>query len=99
VLLKAIELRGAPFILWIHDLSVKDPYYIFPVVMGLSMLIQQKMTPSTMDPKQAKIMMFMPIVFTFMFLSFPSGLVLYWLVNNLLAIVQQYYVNKKAAQE
>ena len=77
VLLRAIELRGAPFILWINDLSVKDPYYIFPVVMGLSMLIQQKMTPSTMDPKQAKIMMFMPIVFTFMFLSFPAGLVLY----------------------
>jgi YidC/Oxa1 family membrane protein insertase len=99
VLLRAIELRGAPFILWITDLSVKDPYYIFPVVMGLSMLIQQKMTPSTMDPKQAKIMMFMPIVFTFMFLSFPAGLVLYWLVNNLLAIAQQYHVNKKAPQE
>jgi YidC/Oxa1 family membrane protein insertase len=99
VLLRAIELRGAPFILWITDLSVKDPYYIFPVVMGLSMLIQQKMTPSTMDPKQAKIMMFMPIVFTFMFLSFPAGLVLYWLVNNLLAIAQQYHVNKKATQE
>jgi len=60
------------------------------------MLIQQKMTPSTMDPKQAKIMMFMPIIFTFMFLSFPSGLVLYWLVNNILGIVQQYFVNKKA---
>jgi YidC/Oxa1 family membrane protein insertase len=96
VLLKAIELRGAPFVLWIHDLSVKDPYYILPVVMGLSMLIQQKMTPSTMDPKQAKIMMFMPIVFTFMFLTFPAGLVLYWLVNNILAIVQQYFVNRKA---
>jgi YidC/Oxa1 family membrane protein insertase len=96
VLLKAIELRGAPFVLWIHDLSAKDPYYILPVVMGLSMLIQQKMTPSTMDPKQAKIMMFMPIVFTFMFLSFPAGLVLYWLVNNILAIVQQYFVNRKA---
>lgn len=99
VLLKAIELRGAPFVLWIHDLSVKDPYYILPVVMGVTMLIQQKMTPSTMDPKQAKMMMLMPIVFTFMFLTFPSGLVIYWLVNNLLAIVQQYYVNKKAAQE
>ena len=96
VLLKAIELRGAPFILWIADMSIKDPYYIFPVVMGLSMLLQQKMTPSTMDPKQAKIMMFMPIVFTFMFLSFPAGLVLYWLVNNVLAIIQQYFVNKKA---
>lgn len=94
VLAKAIELRGAPFMWWITDLSVKDPYYIFPVVMGITMIIQQKMTPTTMDPMQAKMMMFMPIVFTFMFLSFPAGLVLYWLVNNLLAIAQQYYANK-----
>ncbi|MBI4710402.1 MAG: membrane protein insertase YidC [Nitrospirae bacterium] len=75
VLAKAIELRGAPFMWWITDLSVKDPYYIFPVVMGATMVIQQKMTPTTMDPMQAKMMMFLPIVFTFMFLSFPSGLV------------------------
>ncbi len=95
VLLNAIELRGAPFIFWIKDLSVKDPYYILPIVMGISMVIQQKMTPSSMDPRQAKIMMLMPIVFTFLFLTFPSGLVLYWLVNNILAIVQQYYANKK----
>ncbi|MBI5195345.1 MAG: membrane protein insertase YidC [Nitrospirae bacterium] len=97
VLAKAIELRGAPFMWWITDLSVKDPYYIFPVVMGITMVIQQKMTPTTMDPMQAKMMMFMPIVFTFMFLSFPAGLVLYWLVNNLLAIAQQYYANKTMA--
>ena len=96
VLSKAIELRGAPFIFWIHDLSMKDPYYILPVVMGASMVIQQKMTPSTMDPAQAKIMMIMPIVFTFMFLSFPSGLVIYWFVNNILGIAQQLYANKKA---
>jgi YidC/Oxa1 family membrane protein insertase len=96
VLNKAIELRGAPFALWITDLASKDPYYILPITMGVTMVIQQKMTPSTMDPSQAKIMMFMPIIFTFMFLTFPSGLVLYWLVNNVLGIIQQYYVNKKA---
>lgn len=95
VLSNAIELRGAPFILWIKDLSAKDPYYILPIVMGISMVIQQKMTPSTMDPTQAKMMMLMPIVFTFLFLTFPSGLVIYWLVNNILAIIQQYYANKK----
>jgi len=94
VLSNAIELRGAPFILWIKDLSEKDPYYILPVVMGVTMVIQQKMTPSSMDPAQAKIMMFMPIVFTFLFLTFPSGLVLYWLINNILSIIQQYYANK-----
>jgi YidC/Oxa1 family membrane protein insertase len=96
VLQKAIELRGAPFILWITDLSVKDPYYVLPIVMGATMVLQQKMTPSAMDPKQAKMMMLMPIVFTFMFLSFSSGLVLYWLVNNILGIAQQFYANKKA---
>ncbi len=95
ILLIAIELRGAPFIWWIHDLSAKDPYMVFPILMGLSMVIQQKMTPSTMDPKQAKMMMLMPVIFTFMFLSFPSGLVVYWLTSNLLGIVQQYFVNKK----
>ena len=97
VLLKAIELRGAPFILWITDLAAKDPYYVLPIVMGLTMVLQQKMTPTAMDPKQAKMMMLMPIVFTFMFLQFASGLVLYWLVNNVLGIAQQFYANKKAA--
>jgi YidC/Oxa1 family membrane protein insertase len=96
VLLNAIELRGAPFVLWITDLAVKDPYYIMPVVMGATMVLQQKMTPTAMDPKQAKMMMLMPIVFTFMFLQFASGLVLYWLVNNCLGIAQQFYANKKA---
>lgn len=94
VLLQTIELRGAPFMFWITDLSVKDPFYVLPIVMGASMVVQQKMTPTTADPMQAKIMMFLPVVFTVMFLNFPSGLVIYWLVNNLLAIGQQYFVNK-----
>jgi YidC/Oxa1 family membrane protein insertase len=99
VLLVAIELRGAPFILWITDLSLKDPYYVLPIVMGLTMVLQQKMTPTAADPKQAKLMMFMPVIFTFMFLQFASGLVLYWLVNNILGIIQQFYVNRKTTTE
>lgn len=97
VLLIAIELRGAPFMLWITDLSAKDPYYILPIVMGITMVIQQKMTPTSVDPRQAKMMMIMPVVFTLMFLNFASGLVLYWLVNNILGIAQQFYSNKKTA--
>lgn len=95
VLMDAIELRQAPFALWITDLSLKDPYYVTPLIMGATMFIQQKLTPSTMDPTQAKIFMLMPIIFTFLFLNFPSGLVLYWLVNNLLTILQQYIIHKK----
>lgn len=95
VLLGTIELRHAPFALWLTDLSVKDPYYITPIIMGATMFIQQKMTPSTMDPMQAKMMLAMPVVFTFIFLNFPSGLVLYWLVNNLLTILQQYLIYRK----
>lgn len=95
VLMIAIELRGAPFMLWVTDLSAKDPYYILPIVMGITMVIQQKMTPTSLDPKQNKLMMLMPVIFTFMFLNFASGLVLYWLVNNILSIVQQYITNKK----
>jgi len=94
VLLGTIALRHAPFVFWIQDLSVKDPYYITPIIMGITMFIQQRMTPSTMDPVQAKVFMFMPIIFTFMFLNFPSGLVLYWMVNNLLTILQQWQVNR-----
>lgn len=97
VLLGTIELRHAPFAFWITDLSVKDPYYITPIIMGATMFIQQKMTPSTMDPLQAKMMLAMPVVFTFIFLNFPSGLVLYWLVNNLLTIFQQYLIYRKPA--
>jgi YidC/Oxa1 family membrane protein insertase len=95
VLLGTIEIRHAPFIFWIQDLAAKDPYYITPVIMGVTMFLQQKMSPSTMDPNQAKIFMFMPIIFTFMFLNFPSGLVLYWLVNNLLTILQQWFINRE----
>ncbi len=88
----SIELRGAPFIGWITDLSVADPYYVYPVLMGATMFLQQKLTPSVGDPMQQKIMMFLPIVFTFLFISFPSGLVIYWTVNNILTISQQYYI-------
>ena len=90
----SIELRGAPFIGWIKDLSVADPYYIWPVVMGVTMFLQQKLNPAIGDPTQQKIMMFLPIVFTFLFMSFPSGLVLYWTINNVLTISQQAYVYK-----
>jgi YidC/Oxa1 family membrane protein insertase len=94
----AIELRRAPFMLWIRDLSSKDPYYVTPIIMGGTQLIQQAMTSSSIpDPAQRRIMYLMPIMFTWIFLSFPSGLVLYWLVNNLLGIAQQYLINKKAA--
>jgi len=91
-LLVSIEMRQAPFFGWIHDLSVMDPYYVLPILMGASMLVQQQLNPTPPDPMQAKIMKFLPIIFTFMFLFFPSGLVLYWLVNNILAIAQQWYV-------
>ncbi|HEX9024412.1 MAG TPA: membrane protein insertase YidC [Geobacteraceae bacterium] len=93
-LMFSIELRHAPFFLWITDLSDKDPYYVTPIIMGITMFIQQKMTPSQMDPVQQKMMLALPVVFTFMFLNFPSGLVLYWLVNNILTIGQQMYINK-----
>jgi len=93
-LMFSIELRHAPFFLWIADLSDKDPYYVTPIIMGITMFVQQKMTPSQMDPLQQKMMLALPVVFTFMFLSFPSGLVLYWLVNNVLTIGQQMYINK-----
>ncbi|MBW1971403.1 MAG: hypothetical protein DRN05_06085 [Thermoplasmata archaeon] len=95
-LLGSVELRHAPFFLWINDLSAKDPLFITPIIMGLTMVIQQKMTPSAGDPRQAKMMLFMPIIFTFLFLNFPSGLVLYWLVNNLLSIGEQYLIKKRA---
>jgi YidC/Oxa1 family membrane protein insertase len=90
-----LEMRHAPFFLWIQDLAAKDPIYITPIVMGATMVIQQKMTPSSADPAQAKLFLLMPVMFTFMFLSFPSGLVIYWMVNNILSIAHQYYLNKK----
>jgi YidC/Oxa1 family membrane protein insertase len=94
VLLGTVEMRGAPWLGWITDLSTKDPYFILPLIMGVTMLIQTKLNPTPPDPMQAKIMMIMPVVFTGMFLFFPSGLVLYWTVNNLLSIAQQWQVNR-----
>ncbi|MEW6571533.1 MAG: membrane protein insertase YidC [Nitrospirota bacterium] len=115
ILLIAIELRGAPFMLWINDLSAPDTLFghipawfpliggfavgPLPILMGITMIIQQKMTPTSMDPTQNKIMMLMPIIFTFLFLNFASGLVLYWLMNNVFSIIQQFYANKKIAKE
>ena len=96
VLLGSIELRHAPFMFWITDLAAKDPYYVTPLIMGVTMFLQQKMTPTNMDPTQAKIMLMMPVVFTFMFLNFPAGLVLYWLTNNLLTILQQYLIKRQS---
>jgi len=90
-----IEMRHAPFFLWIQDLAAKDPIYITPLIMGATMVLQQKMTPTAADPTQAKMFLLMPVMFTFLFLNFPSGLVLYWLVNNVLSIAHQYYMNKK----
>jgi YidC/Oxa1 family membrane protein insertase len=104
-LLTAIELRHAPFIvhlpftdiLWLADLSSKDPYYVTPIIMGLTMFLQQKMSPPAADPTQQKIMMFLPLIFTVLFLSFPSGLVIYWLVNNILSIAQQWLMIRKSS--
>mgnify|MGYP000937134134 CR=1 FL=1 len=104
-LLGAIELRHASFIshlpftdmIWLADLSAKDPYYITPLIMGATMFLQQKLTPAPGDPTQAKIMLFMPVIFTFLFLNFPSGLVVYWLVNNVLSIAQQWWQMRKGS--
>jgi YidC/Oxa1 family membrane protein insertase len=109
VLMSAIEFRHAPFFLWINDLAAPENLYTFsvagyalpirilPLIMGITMLIQQKMTPTSVDPMQEKMMLLMPIVFTFLFWGFPAGLVLYWLVNNVISIGQQYYINKQVA--
>ncbi len=94
ILYTTIELRHAPFMLWIQDLSSQDPYYVLPVIMGATMFIQQKIQPTAMDPTQARMMLLLPIVFTFFFLTFPAGLVLYWLFQNLLTILQQYVTMK-----
>jgi YidC/Oxa1 family membrane protein insertase len=94
VLLESVEMRQAPFMLWITDLSVRDPFFILPLLMGVTMFIQQKLNPAPPDPVQAKIMQALPIVFTVFFAFFPAGLVLYWFVNNLLAITQQWHINK-----
>ncbi len=97
VILESVQLRQAPFIFWIHDLSVPDPYYILPIIMGLTMLMQQKLNPPPPDPTQAKMMMILPIVFTGLFLHFPAGLVLYWTVNNALSIAQQWVITRRVS--
>ena len=94
VLLESVEMRQAPFALWITDLSSRDPYFILPLIMGAAMLFQQKLNPAPADPVQAKVMQIMPVMFTVFFAFFPSGLVLYWVTNTLLSIAQQWHINK-----
>jgi YidC/Oxa1 family membrane protein insertase len=98
VLGSSVELRGAPWILWVHDLAIRDPYFILPAIMMGTMFLQMKLNPTPPDPMQAKVMMFMPLVFGGMMFFFPSGLVLYWCVNNILSIAQQWYITQKMAK-
>ena len=95
VLLESVEMRNAPFMLWLDNLSAKDPYFVLPLLMGISMFVQFKLNPAPMDPIQKKVFQFMPIIFTVFFAFFPSGLVLYWVVNNILSIAQQYVITKR----
>ncbi|MDO0945498.1 membrane protein insertase YidC [Chromohalobacter israelensis] len=95
MLLESVELRHAPFILWINDLSAQDPYFILPIIMGASMFVQQLLNPTPPDPMQAKIMKMLPVVFTFFFLWFPAGLVIYWICNNVISILQQWIITRK----
>ncbi|MDO5045279.1 membrane protein insertase YidC [Campylobacter sp.] len=95
VLLNAIELKAAPWILWVKDLAVMDPYFVLPILMGITMFLQQKLTPTNFtDPMQEKIMKFLPLIFTFFFVTFPAGLTLYWFINNVCSVIQQIFVNK-----
>jgi YidC/Oxa1 family membrane protein insertase len=95
VLLAAVEMRGAPWLGWVTDLTAPDPWYILPIIMGITSILQVKLNPQPMDPMQAKIMMIMPVAFTVMFIFFPAGLVLYWVVNNILSIAQQWAINRQ----
>ena len=95
VLLESVEMRQAPWMLWITDLSITDPYFILPIIMGVTMFIQQQLNPTPPDPMQARVMKLLPIIFTFFFLWFPAGLVLYWVVNNVLSIAQQWYITRQ----
>jgi len=99
MLLESVELRHAPFMFWIQDLSVKDPFFILPILMGASMFVQQMLNPTPPDPMQAKIMKMLPIIFTFFFLWFPAGLVIYWVVNNIISVAQQYYITRKVEND
>ena len=94
MLLESVEMRQAPFMLWIQDLSSPDPFFVLPILMGVTMLIQHRLNPTPLDPIQARVMMILPIAFTFFFIFFPAGLVLYWVVNNVLSITQQYYITR-----
>tara|TARA_A100000164_G_C21606019_1_gene629812 strand:- start:218 stop:700 length:483 start_codon:yes stop_codon:yes gene_type:complete len=98
-LMESVELRQAPFVGWITDLSAIDPYFVLPILMGISMYITTALQPEPPDPMQAKIFKIMPVMFTFFFLWFPAGLVLYWVVNNVLSILQQWYVNRQLEKE
>ena len=98
VLLESVELRQADFVLWLKDLSSPDPYYVLPLIMGVTMFIQQKLNPAPMDPMQAKVMMILPFVFTVFFAFFPAGLVLYWVTNNILSIAQQWVITRRVEQ-
>ena len=95
VLLESVELRHAPFVFWLNDLSVRDPFFVLPLLMGVTMFIQMRLNPPPADPMQAKVMQFMPVMMTGMFLFFPSGLVLYWVTNSVLGILQQWYITRK----
>jgi YidC/Oxa1 family membrane protein insertase len=97
-LLASVELRQAPWILWINDLSRPDPFYVLPILMAVSMWFQTTLNPPPTDPVQAKMMKIMPLAFSAMFFFFPSGLVLYYVVNNILSIAQQFFINKKIAE-
>ena len=99
VLIENVEMRQAPFMLWINDLSIEDPFYVLPVLMGISMWVQQKLNPAPTDPMQAKVMQFLPLIFTALFLFFPAGLVLYWVINNILSIAQQWLIIKRVEAE
>jgi len=95
VLLESVELRQADFVLWIHDLSSKDPYYVLPLLMGATMFFQQRLNPPPPDPLQAKVLMALPVIFTLFFAFFPAGLVLYWLTNSALSIAQQWVITRR----
>ena len=95
VLMESVELRHAPFVGYLTDLSVRDPFFILPLLMGATMFLQTRLSPAPADPMQAKVMQLMPIMMTVLFLWFPSGLVLYWLTNGLLGILQQWYITGK----
>jgi len=99
MLMESVEIRQAPWILWIQDLSVADPYFILPLIMGITMFVQQRLNPAPVDPIQQKVFMILPLVFTIFFAFFPAGLVLYWVINNLLSITQQYYITRHVLAE